>query len=421
MVRLIYNLLWPFGLVVFLPGYLVKMFRRGGYREKFGQRVGLYDRVVRQRLAGQRFTWMHAVSVGEVVIALKLARQLRNLEPDLACALTTTTTTAFAMARISAPPWMEVIYMPLDFWPIMTRAFAVIRPVRIVLVEAEVWPNLVARARKSRVPVALVNARLSPRSESRFRRFRPFVGPMFRELDFIAVPEREDVERWMALGVERTRIHHTGSIKYDPGDSSPGAKVPQQVFPVDAPVLFGGSTHRGEEEALARSFVELRRSFPSLCLFIAPRHVERAREIRKRLQDVGLAVRLVSERTAGESPDCVLLDKTGELQTWYSLATVAFVGKSLTAHGGQNPVEPIVAGVPVIFGPHMENFSTLARKLVEQKGAVEVADAASLERALHALLADPAARRTLVANAEQVLSEYRGATERTARLIAGLL
>ena len=421
MIRLIYNLLWPFGLVVFLPGYLMKMFRRGGYREKFGQRLGIYDSVVRQTLARQRSTWMHAVSVGEVVVALKLARELQKLDPNLGCVLTTTTTTAFAMARASAPPWIEVMYMPLDFWPIMHRAFAVIRPVRIVLVEAEVWPNLVARARKSRIPIALVNARLSPRSESRFRRFRPFVSPMFRQLDFIAVPEREDVERWMALGVERSRIYHTGSIKYDPVDSGPEAKVPSRVFPVDAPVLFGGSTHRGEEEALARSFVELRRSFPSLCLFIAPRHAERAREIRKRLQDLGLAVRLVSARAAEESPDCVLLDRTGELQSWYPLATVAFVGKSLTAHGGQNPVEPIVAGVPVVFGPHMENFSTLARKLIEKNGAVQVADAAALERALHALLADPARQRTLVANAEQVLSEHRGATARTARLIADRL
>jgi 3-deoxy-D-manno-octulosonic-acid transferase len=185
LVRLIYNLLWPFGLVFFLPGYLVKMFRRGGYREKFGQRLGFYGHVVRQKLAGRRSTWMHAVSVGEVAIALKLARHLRQVDPDLALVLTTTTTTGFSFARQNVPPWIEVMYMPLDFWPIMRLAFSVIRPAKIVLVEAEVWPNLVARARKSRIPVALVNARLSPRSEGRFRRFRPFVSPMFRQLNFM--------------------------------------------------------------------------------------------------------------------------------------------------------------------------------------------------------------------------------------------
>src|SRR3989442_6426447 len=145
-IRFIYNLLWPIGLLFFLPGYFLKMIRRGGYREKFGQRLGIYDWAVRVRLSRQRSTWLHAVSVGEVNIALKLANALRALEPDLRCVLTTTTTTGFALANQNASSWMEVMYTPLDYWPIMRRAFAVIRPVRIVLVEAEVWPNLAAEA-----------------------------------------------------------------------------------------------------------------------------------------------------------------------------------------------------------------------------------------------------------------------------------
>ena len=136
MIRFIYNLFWPVGLLFFLPGYLLKMVRRGGYRKKFGQRLGRYDRELRIRLSNQRSTWLHAVSVGEVNVALKLTGALRALEPDLHCVLTTTTTTGFAMASQNAPSWMEVIYTPLDYWPIMRRAFAVIRPRRIVLVEA---------------------------------------------------------------------------------------------------------------------------------------------------------------------------------------------------------------------------------------------------------------------------------------------
>ena len=156
------------------------------------------------------------MSVGEVNIALKLANALRALEPNLRCALTTTTTTGFALARKNAPSWVEVMYTPLDYWPIMCRAFSVIRPARIVLIEAEIWPNLAAAAHARRIPFALVNARLSPRSERRYRRFRFFVAPMFRLLDFVCVPEQQDVERWAALGVPRNRIHVTGSIKYDP-------------------------------------------------------------------------------------------------------------------------------------------------------------------------------------------------------------
>lgn len=424
MIRLIYNLLWPLGLLLFLPGYLVKMFRRGGYREKFGQRLGLYDSALIRRLVRQKTTWIHAVSVGEVAIALKLARQMRALQPDLACVLTTTTTTGFALARQNAPPWIEVMYMPLDFWPIMQRAFSVIRPVRIVLVEAEVWPNLVARAHRAHVPIALVNARLSPRSERRFLRFRRFVGPVFAQLDLIGVPEQQDVERWVALGADRARIRHTGSIKYDPGEQTTVLQplVRHLFAPADL-VLFGGSTHRGEEEALARICLRLRPAFPALRLFIAPRHVERVRDVRRELESLGLTVQFLSEakQNSAARPDCILLDQTGELPSCYGMATVAFVGKSLIAHGGQNPVEPIAAGVPVVFGPHMENFALLARELVERNGAVQVADAAALEQVMKDLLGDPETRRRLVANAEQVISTHRGATERTASLIADLL
>ncbi len=423
MIRLIYNLLWPLGLLLFLPAYLSKMFRRGGYRKKFGQRLGFYHPDIARKLAGRRTTWIHAVSVGEVAIALKLARQLRTLEKELTCVLTTTTTTGFSFARENAPSWVEVMYMPLDFWPIMRSAFSAIRPVRIVLVEAEVWPNLVARAHALGVPLALVNARLSPRSERRFLRFRRFVAPIFERLDLIGVPEQQDIERWLALGAVREKIHFTGSIKYDPsgqGKDRPASGI--VLFSPDDPVLFGGSTHRGEEEVLGRTFLRLRPAFPSLRLFIAPRHVERAREIRKKLQAMGLIVRLVSEIPAGTTAeaDCVLLDRTGELQSWYGIATVVFIGKSLGAHGGQNPVEPIAVGSAVIFGPNMENFANLARELVQRNGAVQVPDEENLGRAAHTLLADPNARQLLVSNAGRVLSGHEGATERTAQLLVDM-
>ncbi len=425
MIRFLYNLLWPLGLACFLPGYFLKMVRRGGYREKFGQRLGIYDRELRVRLAKQRSTWFHAVSVGEVMIALKLAQQLRTLEPDVHCVLTTTTTTGFALANKNAPPWIQVLYTPLDFWPVMRRAFSVICPARIILVEAEIWPNLAAEAHARRIPLVLVNARLSPRSERRFRRFRFFVAPTFRLLDLVCVQELEDADRWHRLGVERSRIWHTGSIKYDPADIDSNADVQgidHLAVKPEPPVLFGGSTHRGEEELLGKVFLRLRQKFPSLCLFIAPRHVERVREIRAQLQALSLQVGLVSEAASQSetNPDCVLLDRTGELQRWYGIATVVFMGKSLTAQGGQNPVEPIIVGKPVIFGPHMENFATLAKTLVSKDGAIQVSDVDSLEQALGKLLRDGQARQRLVQNAREVLNQHRGATARAAALIADL-
>jgi 3-deoxy-D-manno-octulosonic-acid transferase len=429
MIRFIYNLLWPIGLLFVLPGYFTKMLRRGGYRKKFGQRLGIYDRRLRARLSKQRSTWLHAVSVGEVNVALKLANALRTHEPDLHCALTTTTTTGFALARKNAPPWIEVMYTPLDYWPIMRRAFSFIRPVRIILVEAEIWPNLAAEAHARRIPLALVNARLSPRSERRYRQFRFFIAPTFRLLDLVCVPEKEDAKRWAALGVSQDRIRLTGSIKYDPASLDQVAEIQETAHPVslnhlapERPVLFGGSTHRGEEEVLANIFLRLRQQFPSLRLFIAPRHVERLREIRAQLDALRLQVTLASEALAHRelNADCLLLDTTGELQRWYGIATVVFIGKSLTAHGGQNPVEPILAGKPVVFGPHMENFATLANMLVSKKGAVQVQDVNSLEQALAELLHDSEARQRLVQSAHEVLSEHQGATARAAALISEL-
>ena len=400
------------------------MIRRGGYREKFGQRLGIYDGEVRNRLSNQRATWLHAVSVGEVNIALKLANALRALEPDLHCVLTTTTTTGFALARKTAPPWIEVMYTPLDYWPIMRRAFSVIRPARIVLVEAEVWPNLAAGAHARQIPLALVNARLSPRSERRYRRFRFFIAPTFRLLDLVCVPERGDVERWTALAVPRNRIHVTGSIKFDPDVQTHQSVATslRDVFPDGSPdslVLFGGSTHRGEEEILVRIFLRLREQFPSLRLFIAPRHVERLQEIRAHLGAMPLRVTLASEMPAAGAidADCILLDTTGELQRWYGIATLVFIGKSLAAHGGQNPVEPILAGKPVVFGPHMENFATLAKTLVSNSAAMQVSDADSLERTVGELLRDSEARQRLVRNAHAALGEHKGATARAATLI----
>jgi 3-deoxy-D-manno-octulosonic-acid transferase len=424
-IRFIYNLFWPVGFLFFLPGYFAKMIRRGGYRKKFGQRLGIYDDNVRARVSQQRSTWLHAVSVGEVNVALKLANALRALEPDLHCVLTTTTTTGFALANKNAPPWVEVMYTPLDYWPIMRRAFAVIAPARILLVEAEVWPNLVATTHARRIPVALVNARLSPRSERRFRRFRVFVAPTFRLLDLICVQEQGDVERWAALGVERSRIHHTGSIKYDPENADIDPALPRNVLRElnieDRPILFGGSTHPGEEEILARIFGELRAKFPQLFLILAPRHVERSPEVRRVLEQLGLRVASRTRLpTGGETVDCLLIDSTGELRNWYAIATVAFIGKSLTAHGGQNPVEPIMTGVPVIFGPNMENFAGLALSLVARGGAVQVDSSSDLQKAIVDLLNDSQLRQTLVENANAVLREHAGAAARTAKLIVHL-
>jgi len=425
MTRFLYNLLFPFALLAFLPGYIVKMLRRGNYRNKFGQRLGFYDRATRARLTEDRCTWMHAVSVGEVMVALKLSAKMKKRDPTLHLALTTTTTTGFALASRQAPDWIEVLYTPLDFWPIMHRAFAVIRPLRIVLVEAEVWPNMTAFAHARRIPLALVNARLSPRSEARFRRFRRLVVSCFRRLDLVCVQEKEDVARWKSLGVPNDRIRVVGSIKFDPAEAESNPEIPQTVLrtlgvDLHRPILLAGSTHQGEEEILGRIFLALRRDFQDLFLIIAPRHTERLREVESHLRSLGLTVARRSQSEASAQVDCLLLDTVGELRDWYGVATVVFVGKSLTTRGGQNPVEAIVANRPVVFGPHMENFAALAEALTASAGALQLPDERALQIALSGLLRDPVERERLVAAARRVLDHHRGATERTAVLLQDL-
>jgi 3-deoxy-D-manno-octulosonic-acid transferase len=425
MIRLIYNLFWPIGLLFFLPRYLLKMFRRGHYREKFGQRLGWYDTELRKRLAQQRSIWFHAVSVGEVRIAFKLIEEIGKLEPERHFILTTTTTTGFFVAKSNDNPSVEVMYNPLDFWPIMHRAFSVIRPKMVILIEAEVWPNLVAEAHTRGIPVALANARLSPRSEKRFHSFRFLVRPTFRLLDLVCVPEAKDIDRWAALGVDRGRIQCTGSIKFDIANVAPDSSGPEEVLrqrKIDKrrPILLAGSTHPGEEEILARIFLGLREKFPNLFLIIAPRHVERAREVRGVLEQLGLHPTFRTEPTTNQMTDCLILDSTGELQDWYPVATVVFVGKSLCGRGGQNPVEAIVAGKPVLFGPRMENFAALAESLVAQHGAIQALDERALRKAVDRLLGDDSERAAMVTNAQKVLTSHRGATARAAALLSAL-
>jgi 3-deoxy-D-manno-octulosonic-acid transferase len=427
MVRLIYNFLWPVGLILFLPGYVMKMLRRGGYRRNFGQRLGLYSSEVLRRRRGSRPIWIHAVSVGEVRLGIKLATQLEKLGPGRRFILTTTTTTGYMLAEKLAFANMDVLYSPLDFWPVMRRAWRVIDPKCVVLIEAEVWPNLVSEAVRRRVPVVLANARLSPRSESRFRRFRAVIGPFLRKLELVCVSTSEDAARWTCLGVAPDRIKIVGSIKYDTEEQNVVSSEPRQVLEklgvdLSRPVLFGGSTHHGEEEALAEVFCSLRQQYPSLFLVIAPRHVERAGEVEEQLRKCGLnVVRRSNWLNGAEKIDALLLDTTGELGDWYSVASAVFIGKSLTAHGGQNPVEAINAGKPVIFGPHMENFSQLAGELVATGAALRVETAEQMADTCSQLLNDSALREQMGAAAWAVIRRHLGATQRTAELIAETL
>ena len=422
-VRFLYNVVFPMAVLLMLPSFLMRMIRRGKYRHKFGQRFGIYSPGVREKISGTGRVWLHAVSVGEVNIALKLIQALRDADPSLVFILSTTTSTGFKLAASRKSPWLEPIYNPLDFLPVVRRVMQTIRPRALILVEAEVWPNVVCEARRLGAKAVLVNARLSPRSEKRFRAARMIAAPLFNQLDALYLQEPEDIARWTSLGVRQDKLHVTGSIKFD--DSAAAAR-PIRNFrpvldalgvPVDAPVLLGGSTFEGEEEILARVFLQLRKSRPDLFLILVPRHHERGDAVARQMERLGLKVARRTQSDQHTRPDILLVDTTGELVSWYLCATVVFMGKSLCDRGGQNPAEPLAAGVPVVFGPHMRNFASLVQGLLRNQAAMEISDEATLQVAVESLLSSPEKRNAMVRRGVKCLEIHRGATDRTVSLL----
>jgi 3-deoxy-D-manno-octulosonic-acid transferase len=426
MIRTAYNLLYPLGFLALLPGYLERMFRRGDYRQDFGQRFARYSPALKQRFAKGEWIWVHAVSVGELLVALKLMETLHARHPSWQFVVSSTTSTAHALALKKQTDWWVPVYTPVDIGRVVKRALRTVRPRAIILTESEMWPNFIWTASDLRIPVVLVNARVSPRSAGRYRRFAPIVAHVTRHLAAVGLQEPQDADIWEDIGVNPARLRLTGSVKCDPeADEAP----PQDYWPVlrsfgfteGAPILLGGSTHRGEEEILGAALVALRKTHPRARLIIVPRHVERTPEIISQFGVIGLRV---GRRTAGptkKKPDVLLVDTTGELRDWYSCADIVFIGKSLCGGGGQNPVEAIVAGKPVLFGPEMQNFAGLAASLLDNGAASEVYNAQSIAARVSLLLADPERRRAMVRAAAEVLDTHRGATLRTAQLIEDVL
>jgi 3-deoxy-D-manno-octulosonic-acid transferase len=427
----LYRVLFPIAFLVLLPGFAMRMLRRGGFRENFGDRVGRYRAEKLRRFHAGQWTWIHSISVGETLVALKLARALHAQETASQIVISVTTSTGFTLARTQCEPWMEVIYNPLDTASIVNAALETIRPAQLIFVEGELWPNLLAECWRRQIPISVVDARLSPRSERRFRRFKRWISPVLRLVNAIHVTDEAEAQRWLALGVDPAGVHPVGSIKFDEPPVRESTRTPQfralleaHGVAADAPILLGGSTWDPEESVLAEIASALREKFPDLCLIIVPRHVERTPEILRKLGSGGhRAVRrsTLNDASAGSfaAPrfNTLLVDTTGELRDWYGLATIVFVGKSLRAHGGQNPAEPAALGKPVLFGPHMENFAALAGKLVHDSAAEQVANAAALHRAIEHLLESPEERARRGQRAMAALCAHRGAAARSAALL----
>lgn len=403
------------------------MFRRGGFKEHFGQRLGRFNAEEISRLRQHRWTWIRSISVGETLVALKLARALRAIDPRINVALSVTTSTGYALAAKEAAEWLFVFYNPVDTQSAVNRTLSLLRPERLVLVEGEIWPNLMVECEHRGIPVMLANARLSKRSAGRFARFQPWTSPFFKLLQWVAIPDEEDRARWESIGMPPDRIILTGSIKFDQDvETSARADVfrdllRQSGVPSGTPLVLAGSTHDGEEEILCQCLKKWRETHPALRLIIAPRHVERVPELLEVLAPRGFKLELRTALPSGGDWDVLLLDTTGELRDWYPLGNVVFVGKSITAEGGQNPVEPALAGRAVLFGPHMENFEAVVKLLLEARGAVQVSSVEELIRVADRLLLSPQEADAMGQSAKKALAVHQGSTQRTAGMVSEIL
>lgn len=433
LVYLLYNALLPVALVLGLPTFVIKGIRRGGLARHFLQRLGFFSKGTLAKFRGRKPLWIHAVSVGEVLLALKLIEALRETAPERPIVLSTTTTTGYRVAAEKESASLTVIHNPVDLPWISWQVLRTIVPCALVLVEAEIWPNLVGLAKQRGIPVLLANARLSPRSARRYGKARAFIAPVFSLLDGVSVPFEEDVARWSALGIDSGKIRVTGSVKFDhAGPAALSAAQRDELaawlastgLAAGSRLLLGGSTHDGEERLLARTARDLKRDFPDLELVLVPRHAERGAEIASQLRGEGFdpVLRCGGEPApparAGDAMRVWIANTTGELRTWYQLAELVVVGKSFTAIGGQNPVEPILAGRPVVVGPHMENFAEVVTELVRVDGLRQIEDESALPGTLREFLTDPASGNAMAARGAEIMSRHEGAAARNAEWVA---
>ncbi len=376
--------------------------------------------------------WFHAVSVGEVNICTQLIKTLEPRLPNVKLVVSTTTSTGMAELEKKLPTHVLRVYYPIDTPWGVARAFRVLHPEAVVLVEAEIWPNFLWAAQARRKPVFLVNARLSQRSYLGYRLFSFLFHPLFAGFAGVGCQNDADATRLMELGCPKEAVRVVGNLKFDAAKLSeyPLFVVTQLLERLGvsktAKILVAGSTHAGEEAILAEVFLRLRQKHPDLFLIIVPRHSERAGEAGADVAKAGLRIvyrKEMTEQTKRKpgSVDCLVVNTTGELKFFYEYADVAFIGKSLSAEGGQNPLEPAALGKPVVFGPNMQNFQPIAAALVAGKGALQVQDKAGLESALDLLFSDAQLREVTGQNALTVVNANLGAIHRTAEMIIELL
>jgi 3-deoxy-D-manno-octulosonic-acid transferase len=431
----LYNFLFALVYAISLPHFLMRMRKRGGYAANFRHRFGRYAPELEARLKPGGAIWVHAVSVGEVYVAGQFMRALRAADPTLRFVLSTTSSTGWREAEKVVGAQDAVIYNPLDFPGSVRRALNTIRPRAFVLVETELWPNWIRLCARRRIPLCLVNGRISDGTAPTYRRLRYWFGPVLRCFDMLMVQSGLDAQRFIDAGADPAKVMVTGSFKFDVAVRNPVKEklVADLLRQLDLAggrlLLLGGSTWPGEERLLLQLYRDLLPRHPELRLVLVPRHFERRDEVAAQIREAGFTPRCKSQLDTGavaKSPctaqEVLLVDTTGEIIGFYPHATVVFVGRTLSAEtGGQNMIEPCLCGMPTVVGPNTQNFRPVMADLLTAQAILQVADAAELKQAIERLLDAPAERQALAARAVQAVESRKGVVGHCARRLLSVL
>jgi 3-deoxy-D-manno-octulosonic-acid transferase len=420
---LVYSALLALVLVISLPYWLLQMLRHGKYREGLLERFGR----VPARLAGsgdQPIIWVHAVSVGEVLAVSQLIHKMEERFPQYRLVISTTTTTGQRLARQRFGA-ERVFYFPIDFSFSVRRYLRALQPRLVVLAETELWPNFLRLSKQAGAGVAVVNARISDRSWPGYRWISPWITPALGCVDAFLAQTEEDRNRLVDIGVPPERVRVSGNLKFDvslPPEPSIVASLRSALeHSGTGPVFVAGSTMEGEESLLLRAFEIVRGSHRKAAMILAPRHPQRFQQVADLVSSLGIPCWRRSLWSGEDLSGAVLLlDSMGELAAVYALAHVAFVGGSLSEHGGHNILEPAQHGVPVIVGPHYENFRQVVNSF-RAADAVRVVGPAELPLVLSELLANEAERFALGRRGLEAVRSQSGATEKTLSALEKLL
>lgn len=416
--------LYTFVMYLLTPVILFRLARRGlhyrSYLGRWRERFGFFP------APGYRESiWVHAVSVGEVNAAVPLIESLMREHADLPFVITTITPTGSERVQKLFGDRVFHVYLPYDLPASVSRFLERVRPRLGVIMETEIWPNLFHECARRRIPLVVANARLSQKSLRGYGPVRPLARVAIRSACYVAAQSVGDAERLLELGADPQRLAVLGNIKFDMAVPEELAELGRSLrarWGPHRPVWIAASTHEGEELAVLKAHAAVLRRFPDALLLIAPRHPERFRPVALACRNLGFTTRTRSEdEHAGTVSQCFVIDTLGELLRYYAASDVAFVGGSLVPIGGHNVLEPAALSVPVVVGPNTFNFEAITASLVDDGGAVQVADADALGAAIVRQLSDEAARRRMGAQARAVFERERGAVARNMAAIEAVL